>query len=259
MRSQIEKSRSQAGLTKAELARLAGVSASTVGRVEAGKMIPTVEMFDKLLAAAGARQPVTVEQLSDPAAISAVRALLDPATDLAKNVRVSTWLDRFRLLGWAAGDEPTIAARELAERAAQFARLVRRPGIRFFARDERRWVEYADALNRSGVKWAATGVQAANRLGVTGDTVWPVFYVSELESASDYLQLNEFRAPGLQVSLIPFDGMSEVGSYEDDLGLWWAAPLQVLMDCYSGNGRMPDVADSLAELWDRQALTIVSR
>jgi len=80
-----------------------------------------------------------------------------------------------------------------------------------------------------------------------------VDHVSDLDIAARQLGLEEFRAPGLAISLIPFDGMSERGSRCDGAGNSWAAPLQVLMDCYAGIDRMPDLADALANRWDAEA------
>jgi transcriptional regulator with XRE-family HTH domain len=252
MQSSVELARVRVGLSKRELASLAGVSPSTVGRIEAGTMDPTVTMVQRLIAAAGAAATVSVTYLSDPAAIAAARAVLDPHSDLIDNPGVPEWIARFSRLGWLDGQGNAKSPRALACRAARFAALAQRPNIRTFTRNLA-WDECARRLNESGVTWAATGATAANELGVTGDTLWPVFYVSDLRVAARELGLEEFRAPGLAISLIPFDGMSERGSRCDGAGNSWAAPLQVLMDCYAGIDRMPDLAEALANRWDAEA------
>jgi hypothetical protein len=73
--------------------------------------------------------------------------------------------------------------------------------------------------------------------------------------ATAALDLTDFTPPGRPVALIPFDGMSEVGAWVDPEGYRWAAPLQVLMDCFAGSMRMPQVAQALAEEWDREVAT----
>ena len=49
----IREARRRAGLTQAELARRAGVPQSTVGRIEAGLRIPSTELAERLIRAAG--------------------------------------------------------------------------------------------------------------------------------------------------------------------------------------------------------------
>lgn len=252
MQSTLERARIRVGLSKRELASLAGVSPSTVGRIEAGAMDPTIAMVERLISAAGAVANVSVEYRSDPAAIAAVRAVLDPESGLIDSPGVSEWIARFSRLGWLDVQGDAKSPRELACRAARFATLAQRPNIRYFTRNLA-WGECARRLNESGVTWSGTGATAANELGVTGDTLWPVFYVSDLDIAARELGLKEFRPPGLAISLIPFDGMSERGSWCDGAGNSWAAPLQVLMDCYAGIDRMPDLADALANRWDAEA------
>ena len=64
----IREARERAGLTRAELARRAGVAASTVGRIEAGTRVPSTDLAERLVRAAGFEVRVA---LGDP----------DPATD----------------------------------------------------------------------------------------------------------------------------------------------------------------------------------
>lgn len=52
--------RGHAGLSQRALARRAGVPPSTVHRIEAERISPTVEMFDRLLTAAGVEAAVTL-------------------------------------------------------------------------------------------------------------------------------------------------------------------------------------------------------
>ena len=49
----IREARLRAGLTQAELARRAGVAASTVGRIEAGLRAPSTDLAERLVRAAG--------------------------------------------------------------------------------------------------------------------------------------------------------------------------------------------------------------
>ncbi|MGH9066449.1 MAG: hypothetical protein ACRD0J_02850, partial [Acidimicrobiales bacterium] len=52
---------------------------------------------------------------------------------------------------------------------------------------------------------------------------------------------------GPVVNLLPLDGVANVGIEVDQEGVGWAAPLQVVIDCYGGGGRLPEQADAIAE------------
>jgi transcriptional regulator with XRE-family HTH domain len=247
MQSMVRVARNRVGLTRSELAQLAGVSASTVGRIESGAMSPTIDMLDRLLQAASAQRSAELDYMSDPAAIFTARALLDPDQDITAS---QEWIERFRLLRLIDADSNVDSPAELARRSSRFAPLESRPGIRQLERANTSWQQIASSLRSSGTDWCATGVMAANQLGVLGDEMWPVFYVFDIDIATSALDLNEFTAPGRPVALIPYDGMSEVGAWVDPDGYQWAAPLQVLMDCFAGSMRMPQVAEALAEKWD---------
>lgn len=54
----VRRAREEAGLSIRELAERAGVAASTVWRIESGRLDPTVSMLERLLEAAAPRRPV---------------------------------------------------------------------------------------------------------------------------------------------------------------------------------------------------------
>ena len=49
----LREARLRAGLTQAELAQRAGVPQSTIGRIESGARVPSVELIERLIGAAG--------------------------------------------------------------------------------------------------------------------------------------------------------------------------------------------------------------
>ena len=49
----LREARRRAGLTQAELAKRAGVPQSTVGRIESGVRVPSTELLERLIRAAG--------------------------------------------------------------------------------------------------------------------------------------------------------------------------------------------------------------
>lgn len=76
--------------------------------------------------------------------------------------------------------------------------------------------------------------------------MWPVLYVEDVERAAETARL-ERKVPGsfgMRVTLIPFDGVCEVGRTEID-GVVVAARDQVVLDAYGGIDRMVEQADIL--------------
>ena len=108
--------------------------------------------------------------------------------------------------------------------------------------------EVADLLDETNLSWMVTGSVAANlRVPIRGDER-PTFYVSDVEAASEAIGLPTF-VPGKYapvITLLPFDGVSELGSIlHEDSELPMAADDQILIDCFGGLGRMIDQAEAM--------------
>lgn len=58
----VKEARRRAGFTQAELAERAGVPKSTVGRIESGARVPSTEMVERLVRAAGLDISVTLTE-----------------------------------------------------------------------------------------------------------------------------------------------------------------------------------------------------
>jgi transcriptional regulator with XRE-family HTH domain len=248
------------GLSKRQLAAMAGVSASTVMRIENGDVDPTMGTITRLFEAAGCEFRGEVVEQSDPSAVAAARSVLEPASGLEAFPGAQVWLDRWIAAGVVKADEVgssrARSPRDLAEIAGLTARLARRPGIVTFRR-EGSWSEIARRIDLTGVAWAATGGAAANRLSPSATAPWPVFYVADVKAVAELAGFSE-RDPDRKIqevmSLIPFDGVADVGVSEDEYGLRWVDPIQVIIDCFGGTGRMPDQADALADFFDSKMM-----
>lgn len=241
--------RALAGMSRRQLASVAGVSPSTVSRIERGEMEPTLAMAERLVAAAGFRLESELVWVSDPLAVAAARAVLDPESGLGKMEGTAPWLDRWAILGLTDRDGCPTKRRELARRAGLSARLAYRPGAKSYLRD-RSWADVARGLALSGRAWAATGGTAANRLAPSADAPWPVFYVDDPAQVATDLGLVGTTDGRWPITLIAFDGVADVGIEVDSMGLRWVDPIQVLIDCYAGSDRMPEQADALADAFD---------
>lgn len=247
----IRDARLSSELNSKEIALLAGVSASTVTRIERGEMKPTVEMVQRLMDASGYSLDLSAVPKSDPAVIAAARSVLGRDKALASFGNAAGYIERWRRMGLLDENGDAVSVRDVAFRAAKSARLADRPGIRYFERSAT-WTDVGAGLNAAGLEWMNTGDSAANRLYPYADQIWPVFYVEDTEAAAVALGIVErVGTYGPSISLVPFDGVSEVGRWRDDDGMWFADRFQVLIDCYAGTTRMPEQADALIEMWTR--------
>lgn len=231
-------------LSARQVARLAGVSPSTVTRVEDGTMDPSFSVAMRLLDAVGIDQ--RLQRISSPSAIATARWLLGDVDQRPDDA--DRWTKRWLTVGAVRRDEASVVVtdpRQLAFRAGKSASIVDRPGVALL-RQDRSWSEIASGLTENGLIWAATGDRAANRLAASASETTPTFYVNDVASTVSRLDLR-YRDPGewgQPIVLVPFDGTSEHGRWQDTDGTWYAASWQVVMDCYSGGDRQPEQADA---------------
>lgn len=107
-------------------------------------------------------------------------------------------------------------------------------------------VQIAESLRGAGIDYALTGDAGANRYRSSAGEAWPVLYVEDVASAAGAASLarKEPGSFGMRVTLIPFDGVSEV-SRVDVAGITVVARDQVIIDAYGGIDRMAEQADFL--------------
>lgn len=231
------------GLTVRQAAVLAGVAPSTVSRIERGLLDPSVSVFESVLAACGFRWQTAFAPNVDLDALRAARRILDPEMGIAATDGSERYARRWEEAGLLQALAPAERASEVAFRAAQQARLSARPGARRFAPLPSERV--AGALARSGQGWALTGGYAAACYTDVASVDWAVFYVEDVNAAAATASLEPAGA-GPRVTLIPFDEVTSAGVTEVEGGLRLASFWQIIVDCFAGNGRMPDQAEDMA-------------
>lgn len=93
----LREARHRAGLTQAELAERAGVPQSTVGRIESGLRVPSTELLERLIRAAGFDVRVALGEL-DPGTESLFERTLrrTPRERLADATRAARFVLRGR-------------------------------------------------------------------------------------------------------------------------------------------------------------------
>lgn len=230
---------SESPYSRRELARRAGVSPSTVTRIEKGEIDPTLGVATRILAAVGLQLPVRPEPLCDITALDAARRILDTGDGGTDTPEMEETLIR-----WASPDGKP-HPRRLAREAAAAAPPLLRPGALTATSD---WgflrICSAAAATRKG--WAVSGAPAAARIGATEQEGPLILYVEEPSRVVSII--GRPGASAVDVVLLPFDGSSERGAWNDE-GVVWADPLQIILDCY-GMPETEGLADELTRDWE---------
>lgn len=116
----LREARCQARLSIRALSEIAGVSPSTVSRIEAGRMDPTVRMLARILDAAGRELELTTHDSSTPRLMSLVDAWeLSTRGDILDWTRLRAFLDYLTLhpdeIATAVGPAPGPSGSELLD------------------------------------------------------------------------------------------------------------------------------------------------
>jgi hypothetical protein len=232
-----------------DLSALAGVSVSTISRTEAGKVVPSADAYRRILRAAGFIDGGThLEALSRPSAVWTARWLLGALPNTPPGAE--DWIPAWQRAGLVNPDGTVAEEERLMFRAGRSAVLASRPTV-VTALSQMPVEQIAAAFERDGVEYAITGDEALERYGGSIIPAWPTAYVSDLPTAVTSLGLVPRVAGqlGRLVSLIAFDGFSEVDRVQADDGIWFVAPIQAILDAYGGYGRMVEQAQWVVEGW----------
>lgn len=233
------------GLSARQLAALVDVAPTTVTRIESGAVSPSFDLAQEILTVLG--EPIGFTGLADVDAIATARLALSPELDAPSTPGIELWRQRWARIGLIDIDGQVAAGKEadLLFRAGRAARLTRRPGAVDFAAGLSAG-ELAESLGAASIKYALTGDAGANLYRSSAGEAWPVLYVENVARAAEAAGLvrKEPGSFGMRVTLIPFDGVSEVGRV-DIAGVAVVARAQVVIDAYGGIDRMAEQADVL--------------
>ena len=233
------------GLSARQLAALVDVAPTTITRIESGAVSPSFDLAQEILTVLG--EPIGFTGVADVSAIAAARLALDPALAITATPGVEAWRQRWARIGLVDQSGLVIPGKEadLLFRAGRAARLTRRRGAVDFTAGLSA-DEVADSLGGASIDYALTGDAGANRYRSSAGEAWPVLYVEDVARAAEAAGLarKEPGSFGMRVTLIPFDGVSEVGRV-DMAGVTVVARDQVIIDAYGGIDRMVEQADIL--------------
>ena len=234
-------------ISDAELSRRSGASRSTIHRIDAGSVHPTLRTLRELAIAAGLDLQVDYRPLSDPAAARAARFRLDSAFDREpKTSEDVEWLERLTRI--ADADDPIAVVTE----AGRATDLHHRDGAILLSQSVTA-LRLASAGDATGGDWAVSGrvaLAAINETeGATG--IGPdVLYVADPQRAWRLLEAPPRADHVAAVALViaPLRDEHLVDSWERDRARF-VAPIQILLDCMGLGGGLAETAHRVAESW----------
>ncbi|MHB8296307.1 MAG: helix-turn-helix domain-containing protein [Acidimicrobiales bacterium] len=241
----VSRARRMSNLSASQAARLAGVSTSTVTRVERGEMDPTFSVLERILGACGWRYGERLEPYVDIDALRAARRILDPDLGIPATVGSELYAKRWEEAGIVGTTGAANEATEIAYAASRQTVLSERPGAERFGFKD--WRTVARLLEDAGQRWALTGGYAALRYTKVASADWVVFYVDEVGEASAVAGLPPVSGGRSWMTFIPFDEVTAAGTQTLPGGLRLASFWQIVIDCFAGNGRMPAQAEAMID------------
>jgi len=234
-------------ISDAELSRRSGTSRSTIHRIDAGAVHPTLRTLRELAIAAGLDLEVAYRPLSDPAAGRAARFLLDSAFDrVPKTADDVEWLQRLSRV--ADSDDPISIVTE----AGRATNLYHREDAVLLTHSVPA-LRLASAGDATGGGWIISGRAALAAINDTGTTtgIGPdVLYVTDPQRAWRLLEAPPRTEHIARVGLIiaPLRDEHIVDSWEQDRARF-VAPIQILLDSMGLGGGLAETARRVAESW----------
>lgn len=226
--------RSARGLSQTELAALSGVSKSTISRIEAGKLDPTVSVFRSIMSSAGFSMNGPTEAAADPDAV-------DAATNSFRGVSTpgNPWFERWSRTGLLDGFTfRAVNGERFGQLISAVSSFPARPGAIQLngPSDTDRVIQ---VLRDSGVGYVVTGEPAfGGRFSSAPD-----FYVTDPPAAAEVLRTLDPSNP-VTITLVPMPANIET---EVVNGVPYATPERALVDLYSSPGDGPEIAGRLVD------------
>lgn len=234
------------GTTALDFARTVGVNRSTLHRIAAGDVEPTLSTLRELAIAHGLELQLATAPLSDPDAAAAARVLLDPAHPEPTSTAIQAWVERLERR------HPDGAPIQILHAAARASTLQHRPGA-VYLRGSDAALRLASAGEASRGRWAVSG-RAALALGNADAPRGPsVLWAEDVERAAQLLTETHTSAAAprtAHVIVAELNDSVEIDAFELDR-VRYVAPIQMLLDCIGLGGELAQAAEAIAKEWDR--------
>jgi len=249
-RGLISELRSRSGMTPTALRNRSGVSRATQRRIDLGESDVTFGTLRELAIAAGFDINVELRPLSDPAAASGARALLDAAVDpRAITQEAAEWSER--LLRQTS--DPVTGAMHPIDiiTAAGHATAPRERDGALLFRGEWSDLKLADAGIASRAPWLLSGASALAAL--TDELPAPggvgILYTADPAAVARHLvHLRPTRPSTANLIILPLSDPVTVDSWTDG-PLQFVAPVQAIIDGIGVGGTTAQMALWIAEKW----------
>lgn len=234
----------KSGLSAPTISRRAGVSMSTLHRVQHNQVDPSVGTLREIAAACGQHLALATRPLADPVAAAAARLLLEDGYE-PSFPDLEVWVQR---LTRQAGDDP-VQIVETAGRAS--APLHRQTSTLYSSPIDVGRVASAGAA--SGGSWALSGMAGLTLPGLwerlpTPTILWceDVRRVEQLLADADLTRTT--RPERTTLALVEADPALFTHSFEHER-VRYAAPIQIVLDSFSIGGVISDLARREAQSW----------
>jgi transcriptional regulator with XRE-family HTH domain len=235
----------ESGLNAATASRRAGVSPSTLHRILADQVDPSVGTLREIAIGCGVDLSVSSQTLSDWRAASAVRTMLEEGY-VSPDDETAVWQSRLTRL--APGDDPI----ELVSAAAYASNPIHRSGAAWYT-GAMTVGSVASAGDAASGRWALSGAAGLYlpELGEPAPAI-TVLWCSDVRVVSQLLAASDVRTTDRvdRVSLVVVRGEPELfeGSFAQGL-VHYAAPIQIIIDCLSLGGTVANDAREEALTW----------
>lgn len=248
--SLVAMTRGLSGLTRTQVAKMAGTSTSTVSRIERAELDPTWSTMTKILTSLGFVPGGTLESVGDAAAVTAFRRIADRSFVAPYSPQADDWVNRWTRAGFVS--EGRVVPERFADAAllaGNASQVTARSGAQTFAYT-RPWQDIVADFSASGEGYAVSGIESAAGGTAEYGSAWPVIYVESPDRAAEAAGLRPAADGERRVTLLRFDETARQGLWSRS-GISWADPVQALVDAYATPGRSADRADSVAPLVHR--------
>lgn len=234
-----------AGLNAATAARRAGVSASTLHRILSDQVDPSVGTLREIAIGCGLDLSISSRPLSDWRAAAAARSMLEEGYVVPEG-EIAAWQSRLTRL--AQGNDPI----ELVSAAARASAPLHREEAAWFS-GSMTVGTVASAGDASAGEWALSGAAGLYlpELGKLTPAI-TVLWCTDVRAVSQLLAASEVRSTDRvdRVTLAAVRGEPELfeGSFKRGL-VHYAAPIQIIIDCFSLGGPVAVDARKEAMTW----------
>ena len=234
-----------AGINASTAARRAGVSASTLHRILAEQVDPSIGTLREIAIGCGVDLSLSSRIMSDWRAAATARSLLEQGF-VAGEYDIADWESRLTRL--AGGDHPI----EIVSAAAQASAPLHRNGAAWFT-GAMTVGTVASAGDASGGQWALSGAAGLYLpdLGEPTPAI-TILWCDDTRSVSQLLAASTVRMTERvdRTTLAVVHGEAELfaGSFTKGL-VHYAAPIQIIIDCLSLGGDVAKDAREEALTW----------